>query len=119
MRLLLDEMISPQVAKQLLRLGIDAVTARDRGTLGSGDDEQLDDAASERRTIVTYNIADFVALARQYSDDGRAHYGIILISHASIPQRDVGAQVSALASFAARYPSDESLQDQVVFLPHT
>jgi hypothetical protein len=51
------------------------------------DDEPiLDTAAVEDRFIVTANIGDFAALHAQWTAEGRAHAGIVLVSTSQFPQ---------------------------------
>ena len=79
-KLLLDENLSPRVAKTLCLDGIDAVHLRDRGFLGATDAQVLELAYAEDRVLVTVNVADFVKLARARE----LHAGIILIEDGAL-----------------------------------
>lgn len=95
MRLLLDEMISPQVAVQLRARGIDIYGIAERADLVQLTDAQvLALAGEEQRVVVTFDIADFAALARADID----HSGILFVSSTTFPQDRalLGALVSAL-----------------------
>lgn len=99
MRLLLDEMISPKVAVRLRALGHDVYAIAERADLVQLPDEQvLALAAEENRVVVTFDIADFAALAGQWADQRRTHRGILFVSTASFRQDRglVGALVRAL-----------------------
>ena len=77
-KLHLNEHLSPRLANQLRKHGVDVTSSQESGLLSEPDDRQLEFAASERRAIVTFNIHDFVALHEQYLAEGKDHWGIIL-----------------------------------------
>ena len=76
--LYLDEDVSVLVAELLRGRGFAARTTRDEHRLGSTDAMQLAHAVSCGMALLTHNRADFEALARDYTESGRTHYGIIL-----------------------------------------
>jgi hypothetical protein len=76
----------------------------------------LELAVAQRRSVVTYNVIDFEALAGQWFARNRSHSGIVLVHEKTIPQRTVGGLVRALASLADRYPGPRALDDQVIYL---
>ena len=115
-RFLLDEHINPTVAIQLRRKGCDAISLHEGHHLGLLDPEVLELAAAQRRSIVTYNVIDFEALASQWFARNRSHSGIVLVHEKTIPQRAVGGLVRALASLADRFPGPCALDDQVIYL---
>jgi len=115
-RFLLDEHINPSVAIQLRRKGCDAISLHEGHHLGLLDHEVLELAAAQCRSIVTYNVIDFEALAGQWFARNRSHSGIVLVHEKTIPQRTVGGLVRALASLADRYPGPRALDDQVIYL---
>lgn len=99
-KLLLDENLSPSVAKTLCSEdGIDACHVRDRAMLGWEDSEVLERAFIEDRIVVTCNVVDFVALARARE----LHAGIVRTS-SSRPggARRTSTMVSTLGSTTAR-----------------
>lgn len=116
MRLLLNEQISPAVAAELRRKGYDVVSASDLGTRGANDWQQLSAAASARRALVTYNIADFQRLLVEWARKGHAHSGIIFVSEKTIPQRSLGPLVLALGRLLDEFPTDEALANQGIYL---
>jgi predicted nuclease of predicted toxin-antitoxin system len=62
-RLLLDEMLSPDIAVRLRRRGHDAVAVSKLPELRSTpDDELLAHAADDGRVIVTMNVGDFARI---------------------------------------------------------
>lgn len=115
MRLLLDADISPAVAAALRDRGHDVVGAREHRTLERLTDEALLALATqEGRVLVTYNVRDYLLLARQLAHSERAHGGIVVIHAKSIPQRDIGALVRALEILLR--DRAESLANQTRFL---
>ena len=70
--------MSVLVAELLRARGFVAVTALDAGQLQKSDAEQLAYAVGQSKALLTHNRADFEALAEQYYESGRSHYGIIL-----------------------------------------
>jgi predicted nuclease of predicted toxin-antitoxin system len=76
--LYLDEDVDILLAELLRHQGFSATTARSAGQLHKTDAEQLEYAVSLGMTLLTHNRDDFEALARQYFEANRQHYGIII-----------------------------------------
>lgn len=77
-KLHLNENLSPSLAIQLRKHGIDVTSSHEENLLTEPDDRQLPFAVSQQRAIVTFNIADFIDLHNQYMTETKEHYGIIL-----------------------------------------
>jgi hypothetical protein len=73
-----DADVSLKLAKQLRERGCDAVSALELGRYRPLDQEQLDFAVSERRTILTFNIRHFTPLFEAYWKAGKEHYSVIV-----------------------------------------
>jgi hypothetical protein len=101
-RFLLDEMLSPEIARQLRGRGLDAEAVAARPDLvGRADDHVLAVAATEGRCLVTANIADFAALDASWRADAREHAGVLLVASGLLMRRgSLGAIVSALGECA-------------------
>jgi hypothetical protein len=85
--LLLDEMFSDYIARQLCAEGHDVTSVvANPALLGLPDDQVLAYAASEGRALVTANIKDFAPLDSRYRAAGQAHAGLILVSTKTFPQ---------------------------------
>jgi hypothetical protein len=115
-RLYLDEMISPDVAAGLRDRGHDAVSAAECGMLGASDAAQLARAIHERRALVTYNVRDFVLLARAATMAGREHWGLVLVGDRHLPPSAVGALVGSLAALLRHHKAGGALRNGMVFL---
>jgi predicted nuclease of predicted toxin-antitoxin system len=76
MKFLIDEDLSPRVARYLCEhFCLDAIAVRDRGLLGATDPEVLDYALAEDRILVTANIRDFEKVAGLME----VHAGIVMV----------------------------------------
>src|SRR5215208_7019461 len=73
-KLYLDEQVDPDVAKGLSRHGIDVLTCQNARMLGATDEEQLEYATSQGRTIFTQD-DDFL----RFDAAGIPHVGIIYV----------------------------------------
>ncbi|HEY1620550.1 MAG TPA: DUF5615 family PIN-like protein [Streptosporangiaceae bacterium] len=100
--LLLDEMFSDTIARQLRDKTHDVVSVvADPALVSVPDDQVLAYATAQGRAVVTANIKDFMPLDIQYRAAGQVHAGLILVSAKTFPQsRSYMANVtSALAAF--------------------
>ena len=77
-RLYLDEDVFKDIAPALRARGFDAVSVHELRQYGWSDARQLAHAAAKGRTIFTFNASDFLALHRQYLNEGKTHAGIIV-----------------------------------------
>ena len=73
-------MVNPRVANALVRLGYDVESCQRAGRANQGisDADQLAYATEQGRAILTFNVADFDRLDRQWKARGRVHAGIIV-----------------------------------------
>lgn len=53
---------------------------------GKTDAEQLEYAINQQRAILTHNIRDFIILDRQYRNNGREHFGILLSDQVTLSE---------------------------------
>lgn len=66
------------VARALRERGYDAISTPEAGNLGQTDPEQLRYAISQQRSILTFNVRDFVILHDEYLQKNAEHWGIIV-----------------------------------------
>ena len=103
LKLLLDEHISPTVAKGLVRrhrsLVVHFMAEWEKGRfLGQDDSVCLEHAAELGLTLVTYDRRTIPTLLKAWAEAGRDHGGIIFIDEKTISPADIGGQVRALSS---------------------
>ena len=106
----LDEDVHEGLAAALRRKGIDAVNAHECGRKEAKDAEQLAFAVSQQRAFVTFNVADFAALAEEYFWQGEPHFGIIVS-----PQRSLREMLRRLIAVTNKF-TRESLASQLIYL---
>ena len=109
-RVYLDEDVHHLIARALGLRGWDVLTPKGVGLLTSTDDEQIEFAAKNGYTLLTYNISDYPRLHHERMADGGHHCGIIIAS-----QEDPGANVKAMLSLLSNF-STEDLVDQLLYL---
>jgi predicted nuclease of predicted toxin-antitoxin system len=116
-RLLLDEMISPAIARELREHGHDVqAVKKDRPDLtGRGDHELVRQMATEHRAIVTNDIADFQAIHDQLLSRGDQHYGMVFTVDATMPRSKdaIPRWMDVLSELLDRYALEDSLRNKV------
>ena len=119
-RLLLDEMFSDAIARQLCDKGHDVLSVvADPGLLALPDDQILARATAADRALVTANIKDFVPLDGRFRATGQSHSGLILVSTKTFPQnRDFTAAITSALAALLDGPA-KIRPGQVLFLTRT
>lgn len=77
-RLYLDHNVDRQLAFDLRRRGFDVTYASEVAMERATDEEHLRLAASEARTLVTYDQRDYHILAQEWAAHGQDHAGIVI-----------------------------------------
>ncbi len=107
LRFYLDENMDPEIAEQLRRRGIDALSARDVGLLNVSDGVQLRYAAAHRRALCSKD-SDFTNPANwDVEHDGIAYF--------PDPNVSIGYAVNALQELH-RAETAESMENRLVYL---
>ena len=113
MRLLLDEMISFRVARDLRALGHDVVAIkRDRPELETRPDiELLREMAAERRAVVTNDILDFRLAHERLLAAREDHFGIVFTLDAVLPRNRASMQlwVKTLDALLNEHAAEDAL----------
>jgi len=113
-RLFFDhDSLNPIVIESLADRGFDVLRTSDVGLERASDAEVLAFAARESRTVYTANTRDYVALHYGALSAGNSHAGIIVRTRQGLP---AAAQLRAMAEMAERFPLQETLRDQLLFL---
>lgn len=111
MRLLLDEHLSAEIARQLRSRGHDVLAATERPELsGLADRVQFACAPAERRAIVTRDVGDFRPLLAAAIRRGVHTYGLVCVSRRFRSTRAaLGDIVTALDQFLTSHAGDDDL----------
>jgi len=118
-RLLLDEMLSPQIARNLRERGHDVVALSERAEwMSLGDDDVIELARTQRRAVVTNNLRDYRPRAATAAlPDGRGHHGMIFIPGSyRLRRAAVGAITDALLAQLAAHPGERDLYNRETWL---
>ena len=123
MKLLLDEMISPKIARELRGkrgdFDVQAIKA-DRPDLEAvADREIVHRIAAEQRTLVTNDVLDFQLIHNQMLAAGEEHYGLIFTSDFTMPRNkaSIPLWVKSLAEVLTEHPANDALKNRVRHLP--
>ena len=103
MKFLVDEDLSEEIALILRAKGVDAVHLRELGLAGSDDLEVLDEAARQKRCVITRNRNDYLTLTEFYFHEGRPHHGVLIITR-SYPGNQTSKIVRAIISLSQKQP---------------
>jgi predicted nuclease of predicted toxin-antitoxin system len=113
-KLLLDEMLSPAIARELRARGHDVqAVAEHADTAALPDPEVMTLARDERRAIVTNNVRDFRPLhIDAVTPGGLGHFGVIFMAgNYRRTGNDIGRIIAALEEKLTQYPGDKDLAD--------
>jgi predicted nuclease of predicted toxin-antitoxin system len=102
-KFLVDEDLSEEIASILRAGGLDAVHVRDLGLSGAEDQEVLDEAARQKRCVVTRNRNDFLMLTEFYFHEGRPHHGVLIVPR-SYPGNKASKIAQAIISLTQNHP---------------
>lgn len=119
MKLLLDEMYSPEIAEQLRALGHDAVSAQERPELKSAPDPDIFRLTQlEQRVIVTNNHRHFAPLANAALQPGEAFHGIVFTADRTLPpnKRTIPVMVDLLDDLLNRQRAVDKLSTGIEWL---
>ena len=118
MKLALDHHYPSSIAPALRDHGHDAVAAIERGWQAEEDEDLLEFCASEGRSLLTNNVADFAIIARRWRSEGRSHLGLIFTSFSTLPRTHhaSGRYIDALNGLLLANPGDHDLVDQIRWL---
>ena len=114
MRLLLDEMLSSAIARELRGRGHAVLAIADHpGWVALSDPEVMALARTERRAVVTSNLRHYRPLhADAITPGGPGHLGMIIMPGTyRSTNEDTGRIIAALEAKLAEYPGDEDLAD--------
>jgi hypothetical protein len=111
LRLLLDEHLSPEIARQLRNRGHDVIAVGERHDLrGRSDRVHFAAAPNERRVIVTRDVADFRPLIADALSSSTPTYGLVCVPRRyALSRQGIGALVGALDGLLKSLPGDDAV----------
>lgn len=110
LKLLLDEHLSPEIARQLRQRGHDVVAVGERADLrGRPDRVHFASLPDEQRAIVTRDLADFRPLLAEELRRGGKTYGLVCVPHRFAQSREgIGRVVRALEALLCAHPAADA-----------
>lgn len=122
MKLLLDEMISSKIARELRGRGdfdVQAIKGDGPDLEAVADREIVRRIAVERRALVTNDVLDFQLIHNQMLAAGEEHYGLIFTSDSTMPRNkaSIALWVMSLAKVLTEHPANDALKNRVRHLP--
>ena len=119
MRLLLDEMLTPAIARELRSRGhdVEAVAGRPERE-GLSDPDVLALARAGHRAILTANLSDFRPLHHEaITPGGAGHYGMIFIPGSyPLTNDNLGTIITELEAILGSHPGDDDLANGETWL---
>jgi hypothetical protein len=118
-KLLLDEMLSPMIARELRERGHDVESiAGDPGRQAMSDAEVFALARAEHRAIVTNNLRDYRPLHHEaIVPGGEGHFGMIFLPGTyRRTKADIGRIIAALEQILAQHPGEQDLANGEAWL---
>ena len=119
MKLLLDEMLSPAIARELRSRGHDVEpVAGNPDRKARSDPEVLALARAEHRAIVTNNLRDFRPLHHEaVTPGGPGHFGMIFVPGSyRRTKASTGRIIAALEAILIQHPGENSLANGEAWL---
>jgi len=120
-RLLLDEMISPKIARELRKKDFDVLAVKgDRPDLEAiADREIVRRMAAEKRALVSNDVLDFQLIHNQLQAAGEEHFGLVFTNDSTMPRNkaSIALWVKALAQLLKANSGDDALRNRVRHLP--
>lgn len=116
MRVLLDAHVSGRRIGAALREREHDVLAVDeqRELDGASDEELMELASAERRVLVTFDVADYPRICREWLEAGRSHHGCAVV--VGIRHGEFGAVVRALEGAFEQRPDPRGWHDYQAFV---
>jgi len=117
-KLLLDEMLSPVIARELRERGHVESVAGNPGREAMSDTDVLALARAEHRAIVTNNLRDYRPLHNEaIVPGGDGHFGMIFMPGTyRRTKADIGRIIAALEAILAQHPGENDLANGEAWL---
>jgi predicted nuclease of predicted toxin-antitoxin system len=115
-RVLLDAHVSGRrIGAALRKRGHDVLAVAEQRELdGASDEELMELASAERRILVTFDVADFPRICREWLETGRPHHGCAVV--VGIRHGEFGAIMRALEGAFEQRPNPHDWRDYQAFV---
>lgn len=107
-----EDAMDEHLRADLVRKGIDVVSAVGAWMQRKSDEEQLRYATAQGRVLYSFNVADYLALHRHFMESGESHAGIVLVTRDYYDNRKLRGLFELLVG---ALDADE-MKDRVFFL---
>ncbi|KPA12178.1 hypothetical protein MHK_007616 [Candidatus Magnetomorum sp. HK-1] len=107
-----EDAMAKILVKGLRARGIDVVTVFEEDMTGCADEEQLEYATNQKRTLYTFNVGDFCRIHKEYLTIGKFHAGIVVVNRT---RYSVGDQIKRLSELIHK-KSAEEMNNNLLFL---
>ena len=111
LRIYTDESVHMAIAAGLKRRRLDAWSAQDASNLSLTDEAQLEYASQEHAIIFTHD-SDFLALAQEWLERGKEHWGVIYVQEQKL---GIGECIRRLLDYALVLEAEE-MKNRIEFL---
>ena len=111
LRIYIDENVDVRIAEGLRRRGLNAFSAREKGTLGFNDKQHFEKAKELEAVIFTHD-PHFIEIAENLVKSGKGHYGLIF---GEMHRFSIGECIRRLALYVELVSSEEML-NRIEFL---
>jgi hypothetical protein len=115
-RVLLDAHVSARrIGAALRERDHDVLAVAEQRELdGASDEELMELASAQRRILVTFDVADFPRICREWLETGRAHHGCAVV--VGIRHGEFAATMRALESAFEQRPNPREWRDYQAFV---
>lgn len=97
-----DEDVYGEIAPQIRSRGYDALSTFEAEKTGIEDEEQLNFAVAQGRTILTHNMGDFERLHKLFLEKNREHFGIVVA-----PQWGIGVIIKCVLNMLDQVDAEQ------------
>jgi hypothetical protein len=117
-KLMLDHHYPVAIAQQLRLRGRAMSAVIERDWHRETDEVLLTLCAGEQLTLLSNNVGDFMAIARNWAVSGQHHAGLIFSSDASLPRTraTIGRYVQLLEGLLCEHPDPDEFVDRIHWL---
>ena len=107
-----EDAMARSLVRGLKARGVDVTTVLDVNKEGQSDVAQLEFAANQKLVLYSFNVGDFCRLHSEWMEQGKSHWGIIVVSR---QRYSIGEQLRRLLKLIS-LKSAEDMRNNLEFL---